>query len=171
MLVDRYRLRLVSTRDAQVIALMSRQLIEAGLPRWSWTPRRLLRDLRHPDTTGVVAECDRRLVAFGLMRVHDSSAHMNLLAVGRRHRRRGLGSQIVCWLEETALTAGVTWMFLETRITNTGARRFYEAHSYGEIERVPGYYCGCEAAVRMARDLRRIDVASEPTTFDLSRFR
>jgi ribosomal-protein-alanine N-acetyltransferase len=60
----------------------------------------------------------------------------------------------VTWLEETALTAGTFVVGLELRAQNEVARCFYRALGYRELGRVPGYYQGIEAAIRMVRDVR-----------------
>jgi ribosomal-protein-alanine N-acetyltransferase len=88
------------------------------------------------------------------MRYADDVAHLNLLAVDPSHRRRGVGRRLVRWLEETALTAGTFTIGLELRAENLGARAFYATLGYRELARIPGYYQGVEAAIRMQRDLR-----------------
>ena len=69
------------------------------------------------------------------------------------HSRHGLGAALVRWLEDSARTAGVGPVYVEARATNAVARAFYRRLGYGEIQRLPGYYGGVEASVRMAKDL------------------
>ena len=40
--------------DAQIIAEMSRRLVEIGLP-WTWTPARVARHLQHPESLALPA--------------------------------------------------------------------------------------------------------------------
>jgi ribosomal-protein-alanine N-acetyltransferase len=94
------------------------------------------------------------VAAFAIMRYADDVAHLNLLAVDPRHRRRGVGGQLIRWLEETADTAGTFVIGLELRASNESALRFYTKLGYREIDRVPGYYQGVEPAIRMSRDVR-----------------
>lgn len=164
-------LRLARLRDAQQIAALSHRYIEHGLPLRSWTSRRVQRDLRNADITGVVAEVHDSVIGFGIMRVGDAHAHINLLAVAPAYRRRACGRRLMRWLEETAATAGAAWVFLEVRENNALAQGFYHCLGYRQIERVEGYYCGREAALRMGRDLRSADQLLRYSPTMPSRFR
>jgi ribosomal protein S18 acetylase RimI-like enzyme len=61
----------------------------------------------------------------------------------------------VAWLEASALTAGIGIVYVEAREGNQAARDFYSSLGYRELFRMPGYYRGREAAIRMGHDLRR----------------
>ena len=135
------------------ISRMSRELIEAGLG-WSWTPARVGREILSPETVVLAGCCGERVVAFAIMHFGDETAHLNLLAVESDHQRSGIGRRLVVWLEESALTAGITSIGLELRASNQVGRRFYRGLGYHETGIVPGYYRGLEAAIRMARALR-----------------
>ncbi|MCC7258351.1 MAG: GNAT family N-acetyltransferase [Gammaproteobacteria bacterium] len=145
--------------DAVPIALMSRRLVEAGLPSWSWTARRVARHIHDPESVVLAARRGDELTGFAIMGFGDEAAHLNLLAVEPRCRRAGLGSRLVRWLEETAMVAGTFEVSLEVRAGNARARRFYRQLGYAEADLLPGYYERIEDAVRMTRDLRvlRID--------------
>ena len=146
--------KLARIRDAQLIALMSRDLVEQGL-RWSWMPQRVAAHIRSPDSNVLTAWVEGRLTGFAIMQFYDEHAHLNLLAVDPAARRFGIGRQLLAWLEETALAGGIFTITLEVRAGNVGARRFYQALGYQETDSLPGYYSGRETAIRMARDLRR----------------
>lgn len=138
--------------DAEPIARMSQSQIEYDLP-WSWTADRVLRSIRQPETAVIVARDRRRLAGFAIMRFADADAHLDLLAVGPQYRRRGLGRELVAWLEACARTAGLFRVFLEFRATNDAARSFYVALGYTECGLAPAYYAGREDAQRMHRVL------------------
>ncbi len=138
--------------EAARIAAMSRALVEPGLP-WSWTPRRVAAHMRQRDNMVVTARNERDLVGFAMAHFGDDSVHLTLLAVAEAAQRHGIGRQLLAWLEDSAITAGVFRVELELRAGNTGARRFYTALGYRETGRMPGYYSGMEDAVRMARSL------------------
>lgn len=147
-------LRLATLDDAAAIAAMSRDLIEMGLG-WTWTAARVARNIRSASTATVVACDPERVVGFAIMYFGDEHAHLSLLAVRPEWQRTGLGRQLVAWLEESALTAGIGTIRLELRATNRAARRFYARLGFSEVARVPAYYGGVETAVRMSRDIRR----------------
>lgn len=148
-------LRVASPADAYSIAVMSRELIEAGLDGWSWAPDRVARSIRARDTTVLVAEVQDHLIGFAIMNFGDSQAHLSLLAVKPSHQRCGVARQMMSWLEESALVAGIEIINLELRATNDAARSFYRALGFTEATYIPGYYHGVETALKMARDIRR----------------
>ncbi len=144
--------------DAVPIALMSRRLIEGGLPTWSWTTRRVARLINDAETTVLAARHGDELAGFAIMGFGDEAAHLYLLAVEPRFRRTGLGRRMVRWLEASAVTAGTFEIHLEVRAGNAPARSFYRALGYSEVDMLPGYYDRLEDAVRITRDLRVVRV-------------
>ena len=147
--------RLALPADAYEIAVMSRYLIEVGLRGWSWPPERVASAVRARNTNVVVAGVGDNLVGFAIMEYGDTTAHLSLLAVKPSHQRCGIGRQLMGWVEETALTAGITTVNLELRVNNFAARTFYRSLGYTEMSYLPGYYRGLETAVKMSRDIRR----------------
>ena len=67
-------------------------------------------------------------------------AHLNLFAVQPGYQRRGIGRQLLEWLEASARTAGIFKVYLEVRATNGGALAFYEKLGYRWVGRKPAYY-------------------------------
>jgi ribosomal protein S18 acetylase RimI-like enzyme len=155
-------IRLAETRDAQAVALMSRDFVEAGLG-WKYDAARVLRAIRDPETLAVVA-CEGAkagrgaLAGFAILEMGEERAHLVLLAVRPAHRRQGIGERLLEWLLESARTAGMASIHLELRSGNDAARRFYRAMGFYETVLVPGYYRGGEGrkegALRMLRVLR-----------------
>ena len=150
------RYRLANPADAYEIAVMSRYLIEVGLRGWTWPPERVNKAIKARDTNVVIADVKQHLVGFAIMDFGDTAAHLSLLAVKPTHQRCGIGRALVTWMEEAALTAGITSVSLELRSNNFPARTFYRMLGYKELAYIPGYYRGVETAVKMARDIRRI---------------
>jgi [ribosomal protein S18]-alanine N-acetyltransferase len=147
--------RLANPADAYEMAVMSRYLVEVGLRGWSWPPERVAKAIRARSTLVVVAEVRSHLVGFAIMEFGEVQAHLSLLAVKPSHHRCGIGRAVMQWLEESALTAGITTITLELRANNYGARAFYRLLGFQEGAYIPGYYRGIETALRMSRDIRR----------------
>ena len=146
-------LRLARVADAQVMAEMSRELIEAGLD-WRYTPWRVAALIADPDTTALVA-CDAsQLQGFAIMSFADEHAHLALLCVRRAQQRRGIGRQLIEWLQRSAEVAGMASIRLELRADNASAEAFYRRQGFTETQCVPSYYGGRITARRMARWLR-----------------
>jgi ribosomal-protein-alanine N-acetyltransferase len=139
--------------DAPLIATMSRQLIEHGLPH-TWTARRVGSLIRHRECLAVTARSGSELVGFALTQFADSTAHLVLLAVSPPQRREGLGRRLVRWMEDSAIVAGIFRIDLEVRARNEAARSFYGSLGYIELGRVAKYYSGIEDAIQLSHDLR-----------------
>ena len=150
------RLEPAHRRDAGALARLSRDLIEYGLS-WSWRPSRISAAIRDPETEVVVARDDDELLGFSLTHFDFTRhrAHLALLAVVPRHRRRGLGGGLVEWNLELARRGGVRTMLLEVRTAAGDARAFYHELGWTETGRLRGYYQGREDALRMARPVGR----------------
>lgn len=146
-------LGLAKASDAYAIAAMSRDLIEAGLG-WEYRRERVARMIADPETIALVARQTPRLAGFALMSVAEHRAHVILLAVRPAHQRRGIARRMLDWLVASAATAGVATLHVELRAGNAPAFALYRACGFEETLRVPGYYRGREAAIRMLRVLR-----------------
>ena len=113
--------------------------------------------ISEPETVVLCARCVTNLGivigGFGIMHYNIDTAHLNLLAVKPSMQRKGLGRDIIKWLEKTAVIAGTHRINLEVRATNTGAQCFYRAQGYVEGEFLPKYYNETEAAFRMCKRL------------------
>ncbi len=160
-------LGLARRADAPMLARVSRDYIERGLP-WRWKSARLRSLIADRDTVVLCARSKPlrledlgatetrslgNLLGFGAMTYERDSAHLMLLATLPRARRRGIGSHLLRWLEKTARTAGIERITLEVRARNSGARTFYREHGYYERDYIPRYYDGEESAFRMTRSL------------------
>jgi [ribosomal protein S18]-alanine N-acetyltransferase len=152
------QIRLAISSDANEVADMSRQYIEYGLP-WRWTAKKVSRTIFNSATNVAVAREGRQLAAFGIMEYHDEHAHLCLFAVHTVYRQRGIGSQLLAWLERVAIDSGVAVIRLEARAENSAARAFYQKHGYAEIAQIPGMYLQIADGVRFEKRLRETDAA------------
>jgi [ribosomal protein S18]-alanine N-acetyltransferase len=141
-----FAVRLASARDAEAIAALSRTDIEYDLP-WRWTPEKIRRTLHDKETNVAVGHVRGKLVAFGIMRYADESAHLSLFAVDSHYRRRGIGTRVLRWLEEIALVAGIEKIRLEARVNNRSGIAFYRAQGYRVVGSVVGMYRHVEDGV------------------------
>ena len=151
-------LRLANAGDARHMAVLARDLIEAGLG-WGYRPQRIAELIHEPSTISLVAGTPARPVGFAIMRLGDERAHLILLAVQTSHQRRGVGRQLIEWLVDSAYVAGIASLHVELRASNAPAHAFYSALGFSETIRVPGYYRGRETALRMSRMLRVSNIA------------
>lgn len=164
-------LRLAVPPDARPIAILSRDLIEYGLP-WRWTPARVAASICAENVNVLVACLHDRIAGFAIMRYGKDAAHLDLLAVVPAYRRRGLGRHVVEWLEQCAVVAGIFDIALEVRAANQPAQAFYERLGYHRVAEIPGYYEGVETALRMSRNLSRrpLDSTFQEVQYNVSGF-
>ena len=152
MKAEQQLIELAASADARVIADLSRDVIEQGLG-WSWTAPRVLKALRDDATNVIVARRNSGVAGFAIMRYGDDTAHIVLFAVDAGHRRCGIGTALIAWLETTARTAGISAIQLEARSGNRDARAFYGQVGFNEIGVRVSYYRGVEDAVRFEKSL------------------
>ena len=145
--------RLAIAADARSIAEMSRDYIEHGLG-WSWTRARVLGSIQDKSTNVAVMHEQEAVLGFGIMHYGQDRAHLALLAVAPKHRKRGLGAVVLVWLEKCAVIAGIECIRLEARCDNPGAIAFYEEQGYRQTGTARGYYSGSLDAVRLEKNLR-----------------
>jgi ribosomal-protein-alanine N-acetyltransferase len=145
-------IRLATPADASVIADMSRAYIEHGLG-WSWREPRVLHAIRDRATNVAVMTQADTIVGFGIMQYRDVTAHLALCAMLPSHRHRGLGSQLVSWLERPARIAGVERVRVEARADNDNALSFYRRLGFEPVKTVAGYYSGMVDAVQLEKKL------------------
>ena len=174
-------IRLAEPRDAQAVALMSRDFIESGLG-WKYDAPRVLKAIRDRETLAIVA-CEgskpsnpapstapgstvrNALTGFAIMELGEERAHLVLLAVRPSHRRLGIGQRMLEWLLDSARVAGMASVHLELRAGNDAARRFYRAMGFYETVLVPGYYRGGEGRKEGALKMLRVLRVPGPVTY------
>jgi ribosomal-protein-alanine N-acetyltransferase len=146
-------IRFATLADAGVIARLSRDLIEPGLP-WTWTPDRVARSIGDPSTNVVVTERAGAVAAFGIMYYAEDDAHLLLMAVRTEDQRSGIGSALLLWLEAAARAAGARRIRVEARRDNEAARNFYNEHGYHERAIKARMYSARVAGIRLEKWLR-----------------
>ena len=146
-------IRLASMSDAPAIAQMSREYIEKGLG-WSWNVCRIEAAIRSDSTNVVVIGERGTVIGFGIMQYGEHTAHLALLAVHPAHRKQGLATRLLLWLEKCADTAGIERIGVEARSDNPVAIAFYLRQGYVQLAKIAGYYRGVLDAVRLEKGLR-----------------
>lgn len=149
---DNVRFRAAHRSEARLIASLSRLHVEYGL-RWRWTPSRVRRQIDDPDCMVLIASRLGDIAGFAIMHFGDREAHLMLLAVQPRYRRRSIGRALLEWLEKSCRTAGIESIRLEVRAGNLPARSFYRACGYRNLTRISGYYDRLEPAITMHKSL------------------
>jgi len=104
--------------------------------------------------TYIVGRVDGRVIAYGGMWVILDEAHVTNIAVHPEHRDCGVGRLTMRALEQKAVELGACRMTLEVRVSNTAARRLYEALGFRGTGVRRSYYSDThEDAIVMWKDL------------------
>ena len=169
-------IRLAGLSEAEAIAKLSRDTIEAGLP-WRWQPNDIIRFIRSARHNVIVAEDaplpgypaastlesaqdfalaseSRVMSGFAVMGYGDNEAYLALLSVRPEWRRKGIARSMAAWLLKCADVAGVKRVDVELRADNHAAYTLYQTMGFAEIARKPGGYYGTVTQVRMRLRLR-----------------
>ena len=146
-------IRLARAEEAQAIALLSRDTIEAGLP-WRWREPEITRFIQSERHNVIVAPSEGGLMGFAVMSYSDRDAYLALLAVATAARRTGLARRLLGWLLKTADVAGIASLSVELREDNLAALRLYEDAGFFEHARKIGGYYGRIDQVCMRLALR-----------------
>ena len=148
------QLRPARLSDSRELASISRRYVENGLP-WRWRTAGIFQHIREEDSCVVVAREGKRSVGFALMSFQfaERDAHLLLLGVVPSHRRSGLGTRLLDWLEVVARRGGIERIRLEVRETAEPAQHLYRAQGFETVSRLPGYYQGREDALQLQKRL------------------
>ena len=123
-----------------------------------WRRSFFLSDIYRPDCLCVVAEENEVVVGY-LVAWGREEVHLANIAVAAEARNRGVGHQLMARLFQFSRDQGATSMYLEVRVSNTNARKFYAGLGFVPTYIRKGYYENGEDAVIMERP-----VADSPTS-------
>ena len=129
--------------------------IERGTFPLPWTREQFLDLFAHPAGLGWVAtRADGRVVGYAVGWVAADEAELADLAVSEESRNQGIGAVLVRSFAREAGLRGARRLYLEVRVSNHGAQRFYERLGFGVVGRRTAYYRNPrEDALAMAADL------------------
>ena len=145
------KISLATTPDAGAIGLLSKNLIETNMPGWVWNPSKIVKSILNEDSLVVVGRRQKEVVAATIIQFGQQNANLNLLVVARNYQRRGIGSCLLRFMENSAFLYGKTALRLEVRANSNSALEFYETLGYQKLKVLRRYYHNGENAVQMSR--------------------
>jgi len=91
----------------------------------------------------------------GSLMLLDEPSVTRVLSVGvhPRHRRQGIGAQLMSVVERMARNKHRSEVRLEVNVKNTGALAFYKALGYEVVARLPRYYSWGDDAFAMSKPI------------------
>jgi ribosomal-protein-alanine N-acetyltransferase len=120
-----------------------------------WTREQFRDLLAHPAGLGwIAAPADSRVVGYAVGWVAADDAELADLAVAEEQRNGGIGALLVRAFAREAGVRGARRLYLEVRVSNEGAQRFYERLGFDVVGRRRAYYRNPkEDGLAMAADL------------------
>jgi ribosomal-protein-alanine N-acetyltransferase len=119
-----------------------------------WSEATLRGLLRRSDADLFVAEDNHEVVGYTVFWCVLDQGELGNVSVAPGWRRRGIGEGLVRAVLASARDRGVREIFLEVRVSNTGAQKLYERFGFLEIGRRRNYYLEpVEDALVMRREL------------------
>lgn len=129
--------------------------IERASYPYPWT-RTIFLDCLHAGYSCWV--CGRRgiIEGYGVLSVAAGESHLLNICMRKESRKQGIGSKMLTHLTAIARRHDAEVLFLEVRVSNTGARKLYEFSGFNELGTRRDYYPtdnGREDALIFARTL------------------
>ncbi len=119
----------------------------------AWSERLVSDELSHADRTWWIAESQGRLIGYAGGLVVDGDLQVLKIAVEPPFRRKGIAKELLARVSDDARNLGASTCSLEVRVSNEGARTFYEKLGF-ELEGIrPRYYSDREDAAIMSGPL------------------
>ena len=120
----------------------------------AWTMEMISDTFMQDNFIGLVAEENDKVIGYIAITYCLDEAEINIIAVTREYRRKGIASALLDKACETLIETGIDKIFLEVRKSNTSAQKLYEKHNFKYIGVRPKYYKGVEDALLMRKDLK-----------------
>lgn len=110
--------------------------------------------LNRADSSLFVAEVGGEVVGHAACWAVLEQGELGNIAVAPEYRRRGIARRLMDAVIDDMIRRGVRQLYLEVRISNTGAQRLYESYGFRSVGCRPDYYTSpVEDAIVMRKDL------------------
>lgn len=140
-------IRQMKVEDAAAIAEMEHQTFSDA-----WSEKSILDTLRNPKTICLVAEKIGKIVGYCIVYTADDEADIARIAVLKESRRFGIASELIHALDVICWENQIQIIMLDVRVSNDGARAFYEKHVFTQDGIRENYYKNpIEDAILMSR--------------------
>jgi ribosomal-protein-alanine N-acetyltransferase len=126
-------------------------------PPFRFSRRAMRAFVQHPDSATWVAEENGRMAGFAIVewsvRKGECRAYVQTIEVAPEDRRRGVGEELLNWIECSASGAGASSIWLHVEAENAGAVRLYEAQGYRCQGRKENFYPLGQAALIYMKEI------------------
>lgn len=142
------KIRKLEESDIAEVARLEKELYP--LP---WSAAAYEESLRNPCARLIVLREDERLIGCGGVFIASGDAEIARVGVAKSYQGRGYGKALLAYLIKLARDEHCDRIVLEARVSNTTARKMYEAAGFKEIITRKSYYDDGEDAVLMIKKI------------------
>ncbi len=119
-----------------------------------WTKEMISDTFIQENFVGLVAEDKGAVVGYIALTYCLDEAEINIIAVTRDYRRKGIATKLLNEAFLVLTKIGVDKVFLEVRKSNRSAQNLYKNNGFAVIGLRPKYYKGVEDAILMKKILK-----------------
>lgn len=121
--------------DIEAITRLEREIFPDPWPRQSF-----VEITTNSEWEGLVTEVDGQIVGYACILLSAGEMHLANIAVVAAFRRKSVASRLLGHILEIAKQNKCAMILLEVRVSNQGARAFYEREGFTGLYTRPRYY-------------------------------
>jgi ribosomal-protein-alanine acetyltransferase len=125
----------MTSADLKPVVLLERKIFPDAWPESAF--RDILED---NDWSAVVAEYKGKIIGYGIFMIVLDESHLANIAVDKPFRRKSVAKHLLEHILRVVQDRKCEIILLEVRISNRGARAFYERFGFKELYRRKKYY-------------------------------
>lgn len=110
-------------------------------------------DLRRPNTYCLVAEANNKVVGYLVAWEVAEELHLANISVDKNYQKKGIGTKLMNEIITIARLRDIKKIYLETRVSNIVAQKFYQKFGFKYSYLRKGYYSDGEDAWVMEKDI------------------
>ena len=145
--------RRATTNDLETLYSIERECFTLE----AFTKEQLAYLLENPKGISLIAEIDNQIAGFIIGLIYNygttRTGHVYTIDVAVKHRRKGVGLELLKALEKRFVENGVETCYLEARRENVAALELYQKHGYTELDVLKNFYSEGVDGVRLMKKL------------------
>ncbi|MEO0097079.1 MAG: ribosomal protein S18-alanine N-acetyltransferase [candidate division WOR-3 bacterium] len=146
--MDEIKVRWMRSKDLEEVLRIEKENF-----KFPWKKSYFDYDLRRPNTYCLVAEIDNKVVGYLIAWEIVDELHLANISVDRNYQKKGVGTKLINEIIVIARLREIKKIYLETRVSNIGAQKFYQKLGFKYSYLRKGYYNDGEDAWIMEKDL------------------
>lgn len=143
-------LRRVSLKDLNKIIKIEKENF-----RDPWGMFSFLAEFKNPFTIFMVLEFQKEITGYIIVREYEESFHITNISVKREYQRKGFGKKMMDFVIREAIKKNKKEIYLEVRVSNKKAIKFYEKLGFKRRRIIPYYYSDFESAYEYVLEIKR----------------